>query len=454
MLRRKAYQALLDWKNQNSKKALCVFGARQVGKTTLIREFARAEYPHFVEINFLTEPQAKDIFNGSLSADSLIANLTAFTRKPLVEHQTLIFFDEIQECPQARTAIKFLVEDGRFDFIESGSFLGVNTKTIPSLPVGFVTTLTMYTIDFEEFCWANDVQPQTIELLKDAFEQKKPISSPIHDTMKKLFYAYLVVGGMPEAVNLYVSSHDVARVMAFQKDILSLYRQDIIKYSANNSDKIHRVFDSIAPQLDEKNRRFVLADVDKHARQTRYENAFLWLNDAGVALPCYNVTHTVVHLKLNEKHNLFKLFFCDVGLLTAACMQNVQFALLQGDVSVNWGSILENAIAQQLRSNGFPLYYFNSVRHGEVDFVIEKDRKVLPIEVKSGKSFKSHAALDNVLNVDDWKLSEAIVLCSGNIAQEGKVLYLPWYMVMFIKADTLPQTWLHEIDLSALNVSQ
>lgn len=451
MLKRKIQDRLFMWKAQPNKKALCVSGARQVGKTTIIRQFAKDHYSHFVEINFLTDPLARQIFEGSLDPDTLIANLTAYIRKPLIAKETLIFLDEIQECPQARTAIKFLVEDARFDFIESGSLLGVSTRTVPSLPVGFESFVTMYPMDFEEFCWANGVQPETIELLKEAFDKQKPVPEPIHNTMKKLFYTYLVVGGMPEAVNLYVTTHDIARVIAFQKDILSLYRQDIIKYSNRDSDKIHRIFDAVPAQLDEKNRRFSLAFLDRNARQQRYESAFMWLTDAGVALPCYNVNEPVVPLKLNEKHNLFKLFLCDTGLLTAACEQNIQFALLQGDVSVNWGSILENAIAEQLRSNGFPLYYFNSVRHGEVDFVVEKDGRVLPIEVKSGKSFKSHSALNNMMTVTDWGIKKAIVLCSGNVQKDSQVTYLPWYMVMFLKADEAPSQWIHRVDLSALN---
>lgn len=450
MLARKLYRQLLEWKKQSLKKALCISGARQTGKTTIVRHFGREQYKSFVEINFLTDPLAKEIFNGSLQPSTLIANLTAYLRQPLEPKNTLVFFDEIQECPQARVAIKFLVEDGRFDYIESGSLLGVSTKAVASLPVGFEKQLTMYPMDFEEFCWANGVQEQTIELLRTSFENRQPVTPLIHETFKKLFYSYLVVGGMPEAVNLFVNTHDIAKVIDFQREILSLYRQDIIKYSSGQADKIHRIFDEIPAQLDEKNRRFKLAKLDKSARQLRYENSFLWLNDAGVALPCYNVSQLTIPLKLNEKRNLFKLFLCDTGLLTASCAQNTQFALLQGDVSINWGSILENVIAQQLRANGFSLYYFNSVRHGEVDFVVEKNGAVLPIEVKSGKSFRQHSALDNVLSVGEWKLSKAIVLCSENVQETEKIIYLPWYMAMFLEADQTPQTWIHQVDLSAL----
>lgn len=454
MLRRKVYEKLLNWKSQINKKALCITGARQVGKTTVIREFAQKEYEHYVELNFLADPTAKKIFEGSLCSNDLIANLSAYVRKPLEVKKTLVFLDEIQECPQARVAIKFLVQDARFDYIESGSLLGVNTAAIASLPVGFEEIITMFPMDFEEFCWANGVQEETIELLKKAYVSRQPISEVIHETFKRLFFTYLVVGGMPQAVNIFVKTHDISKVVAYQKDILASYRLDIVKYSTHNSNKIHRIFDSIPSQLGEKNRRFVLADLDKNARQNRYESSFLWLNDAGVALPCYNISQPCSPLKLNEKRNLFKLFFCDTGLLTAACEQDIQFELLSGDVFVNWGSVLENAIAQQLVANGFPLRYFNSIRQGEVDFVVEKDHKVLPIEVKSGKSFTSHAALENILAVKDWNISRAIVLCQGNIRVTESIDYLPWYMVMFLKRDELPPSWIHEIDLSALQGSE
>lgn len=453
MLYRKAYQQLLDWKEQPIKKALCVTGARQVGKTTLIRHFAQEQYENFAELNFLTDPPAKAIFDGSLQPDVLVANLTAYLRRELVPGKTLVLLDEIQECPQARTAIKFLVEDGRFDYIESGSLLGVRTKEVSSLPVGFETPLQMFPMDFEEFCLANGVQQTIIDHLQTCFAEQTPVSQSIHDTMKRLFYSYIVVGGMPEAVNLFVTTHDIGKVIQFQREILELYRQDITKYADREKAKIRNIFDAIPSQLEDKNRRFILADLRKTARQQRYESSFLWLNDAGVALPCYNVTQPAVPLKLNEKHSLFKLFLCDTGLLCAASMENIQFPLLQGDLSVNLGSVLENMIAQQLHGNGFPLYYFNSVKQGEVDFLVQSDHTALPIKVKSGKDYTAHRALDHVMAVREWNIPQAYVLCQGNVQKVGKILYLPWYMVMFIKPTAAPQQWIAPVDLSGLTLN-
>lgn len=452
MLYRKAWSKLAHWKAQSPKKALCVTGARQVGKTTLIRQFAKENYAHFAELNFLTQPDAAAIFSGALDADTLVTNLTAFLQVPLVPHATLILLDEIQECPQARTAIKFLVEDGRFDFVESGSLLGVRTKEVASYPVGFEEVFEMFPMDFEEYCLACGVQPETTAYLHDCFTACTPVSEAVHETMNKLFYTYIVVGGMPEAVNLYVNTHDIAQVVRFQREILALYRMDITKYAQRDRAKIRDIFDAIPAQLDDKNRRFMLADLSKTARQLRYESSFLWLADAGVALPCYNVTEPKAPLLLNEKHSLFKLFFADTGLLCAATMQNLQFALLQGDVSVNLGSVLENMMAQQLRCNGFELHYFHGTKYGEIDFVVQQGSRVLPIEVKSGKDYEQHRALDNVLAVAEWGLTEAYVLCRGNLQKQGAVTYLPWYCVMFLQQETPPDTLHYEVDLSGLTV--
>lgn len=382
-LARKALQKLIAWNEAPRRSALCVVGARQIGKTTLIRHFARQYYEHFVEINFVTEPKAKAVFAGSLNANAIVAALSAYLRRPLVPGKTLIFLDEIQDCPQARAAIKFLVEDGRFDYIESGSLLGVKTNSVPSFPVGFETPLTMYPLDFSEFCMACGLQPETFDCLKTCFETFQPVAETVHNSMMQLLYAYMVVGGMPQCVCTYIATHDIGQILAIQNDILALYRLDIARYADRDKEKIREIFDVIPSQLEAKNRRFVLSDIAKSARLLRYENSFVWLSDAGVALPCFNVTQPTSPLGLSEKRNLFKLFLCDTGLLAAASMQNIQFDILQGNVEVNPGSVLENLFAQQLHANGFALRYYNSKRLGEVDFVIQNGRDITPIEIKS-----------------------------------------------------------------------
>ena len=404
-----------------------------------------------VKINFLEDRQARLIFAENLDADTLIMNISAYTRIPMKPGKTLVFLDEIQACPEARTAIKFLVEDGRFDYIESGSLLGVRYKKVPSYPVGFEEIYHMYPMDLEEFLWANGVEDSIIDMLFRCFQNETPVSESVHQTLCKLFYTYIVVGGMPAAVRTFTDTHDIARVMEIQREILELYRLDISQYAEGNDRiKIQAIFDSIPSQLNEKNRRFILSAIDPNGRQMRYADSFNWLSDAGVALPCYNVEEPQPPLRLNEKHNLFKLFMGDTGLLCAACMENIQFSILNGDLEINMGSILENMTAQQIVANGFHLNYYDNKKMGELDFVIQNGMRVDLLEVKSGNNYRSHPAISKVLSVDAWKFGKSYVLCKGNVEKDGAITYLPWYMMMFLRSDAIPEKMIVEIDLSAL----
>ena len=293
--------------------------------------------------------------------------ITALLGTSLIPGKTLIFFDEIQECPDARTAIKFLVEDGRFDYIESGSLLGVNSGETYSYPVGFEEIHRMFPMDLEEFALANGIPEDVLDHVRSSFEERKPVSSGVHEAMCRLFRLYVLTGGMPAVVQEFVSSHDIQKVVSQQRDILSLYRLDIAKYAGRDKTKVQDIFDSIPSQLDDKNRRFMLASINKAARYARYEDSFVWLRDAGVALPCYNVSAPSIPLRLNEQRTLFKLFMADTGLLCAAGMDGIQFSILNGDLSINMGSILENVFAQIFAANGFKLWYFNKQKYGELD---------------------------------------------------------------------------------------
>lgn len=451
MLYRKAIEKLHQWRNETNKKALCIVGARQVGKTTLVREFANRHYEGFLELNFINEPSAARIFAGDLTAKRLIANLTAYSKAPLPAGKSLILLDEVQECPQARTAVKFLVEDGRFDYIETGSLLGTRYQQIRSYPVGFETLFEMYPLSLEEFFLANGVQPETIDFLQECFNCGEAVPEAMHHTLSELFYAYLVVGGMPRAVQAYVDTQDISAVVAQQKDILDLYRLDITKYAAgSDKPRITNIFDAVAAQLSQKNRRFMLSALDKNARMNRYEESFKWLEDAGVVLPCYNIAAPQLPLELSTKHNLFKLYMGDTGLLCAHALGRAQFQLLQGDLSINMGSILENMMAQQLKANGFALRYFDSKRLGELDFVIPGNTAARPIEVKSGSDYTRHSALSKVLDVKEWHCEDPVVFCRSAGGKKDGIRYLPWYMVMFLKAPEIPPGSIHKIDLSGL----
>jgi predicted AAA+ superfamily ATPase len=452
MLYRKMYDILLSRKagRTGKGKAILVTGARQTGKTFLIRGFGRQNYENFVEINFITEPRAASIFAGNLNAETLIVNLTAYLRAPMAPGRTLVFFDEIQECPEARTAMKFLVEDGRFDYIESGSLLGVNYKEVKSYPVGYEETFTMYPMDFEEFALANGVREETVSYLKDCFETGAAVNDAVHRSMSELFRYYVVVGGMPAAVQCFVDTSDIGGVLQIQTDILAMYRQDITKYSRNDKIRIKDIFDRIPAELNAQNRRFKLADIGKTARMNRYESSFVWLAEAGVALPCYSVTEPKVPLRLSERSNLFRLYMGDTGLLCAAAMENVQFDILNGDLTVNMGGILENVFAQLLKSNGFELRYMNRKNLGEVDFVLQQGKEIVPVEIKSGNYYESHAALDNLMNVNEWNIRKAYVFCGGNVGVRGRIAYMPWYMVMFLKRERLPGRLIVRVDTDNL----
>lgn len=452
MLERMIEKKLLEWKNEEKHRALLITGARQIGKTYIVRQFAKKNYQCFVEINFILDGAAVSIFDDVSDVNMIITNLTAYAGKKLIPGKTLIFLDEIQECPQARTAIKFLVDDGRFDYVESGSLLGVKYKEVKSYPVGYETIIQMYPLNFQEFLYANGVTDDTISYLRDAYDRKIPVSASVHKTMIQLFQYYMIVGGMPDVVQTFVDTHDIGQVVEVQKSILELYRQDISKYARDDKAKIKEIFDRIPAELSEKNKRFVLANISKSARMERYENSFLWLKDAGVALPCYNVSEPVVPLAISEKHNLFKLFLADTGLLCAASLENVQFEILRGNLDVNLGSILENIYAQILTANGFTLRYFDKKGKCELDFLIQKGDKIYPIEIKSGNSYKSHASLDFALQNKTWDLTQGYVFCLGNVETNGKIIYFPWYMAMFFQQDVVARGNIVEVDLSGLQI--
>lgn len=439
MLYRKFYDELIKWHKREKKLAFVIDGARQIGKTTIVRQFAKDVYgDNFAEINFINTPSAKGIFAGEdLSADGIISRLTLFLRRPLTPHKTLVFFDEVQECPEVRTAIKFLVEDGRFDYIESGSLLGINYKEILSYAVGYEESRTMYPMDFEEFAIANGVQKETLDMLKNHYEKRIPVDEFVHRQMMQLFTYYIIIGGMPAVVQEFVKSKDMGRVAELQSDILKLYRKDITKYVSDGKDKVTMIFDSIPAELNAKNKRFMLSDLAKTARMDRYASCFNWLTDAGIALPCYNLAEPKQPVAINKQRNLFKFYLADTGLLCAMCSSDVQYQIVNNALDINEGGIMENMFAQQLKSNGFTLYYYDKKNVGEVDFIVEQRAGLIPVEIKSGKHYKEHKALDNLLQMQEYKFGEAFVFCTGNVGVKGGVTYMPLYMIMFFKKDNM-----------------
>ncbi|WP_286035722.1 ATP-binding protein [Succinatimonas hippei] len=434
---------------RRSKNALLITGARQIGKTFSVREFGK-NFKSFVEINFVENQDAVEIFRTAKSSSDILLRLSAMTDTPLIKGETLIFFDEVQKCPEIVTAIKFLVEEGSYRYVLSGSLLGVELRDLRSVPVGYLEVKDMYPLDFEEFLICNNVSESIISHLKEAFYKKISVDDVIHAKLLELFRLYLVVGGMPAAVSKYLETNNLQEVVAVQREIIRLYKWDISQYDYKNKLKIEEIFDLIPSELNAKNKRFILKSLNRNAKFAYYEDSFLWLKNAGVALPVYNVEEPKVPLLLAKSRNLFKLFQSDVGLLAAQYSDGIQLKIIMGQSDINFGAIYENAVAQELAAHDFNLYYFNSKKQGELDFVVEKDGMILPIEVKSGKDYAVHRALTNILENSEYNIKEALVLSNANIKQVGKILYAPIYMVMLIEKKK-EKPLIYKIDLSAVS---
>lgn len=437
---------------KNVKKALLITGARQIGKTYSIREAAKRNFDYFVEINFITSPEAVGIFHDAKDVKDMLFRLSAFVDKPLVKGKTLIFFDEVQVYPEVVTLIKFLVDEGSYRYVLSGSLLGVELNNLRSEPVGYMDVKEMYPLDIEEFYHAVGMADHVVAKLRQCWQDKEPVDEFVHRRLMQAFRLYLVIGGMPHAVQTYLDTNNLQDVLAVQKSILQEYRRDIMKYKRDDSSQklyIDEVFQLIPSELNAKNKRFILKSLNEKARFASYENSFLWLRDAGVALPTYNVEEPKQPLLLAKTRNLFKLFQSDVGLLTSQFADGIQLKLLGDNQAINYGAIYENVVAQELKAHGFDLYYYNSKRLGELDFVVEYHGNVLPIEVKSGKDYERHNALSNVMSSAEFALPEALVLCNGNVSVDGKVVYMPVYMLMFLEKEQEVNVT-YKLDLSDL----
>lgn len=436
---RKDSVTIQEWLNK-SNKALLVTGARQIGKTWLIRdEIAKSGYKKF-EVNFIDQPDMIEYLNAQMSAEDFLVRLKMILPEDCKPHETVVFFDEIQKCPEIVTKIKFLVDEGSFKYVMSGSLLGVELRGIASAPVGYLEVLRMYPMDFEEFMLANNVSKVTLMMLKEKFETHMPVDEFIHQKLLSIFFVYLIVGGMPDAVKTYIETKDIREVDKIQRDIIMLYKEDFSQYELEDKKlKLKSIYDIIPAELNKQNKKFVFTMLDKELKFSRYENSFLWLKDAGVALPVYNVDAPVIPLLASKSSNIFRLFSSDIGLLTSAYPAETKIQLINKNGEVNNGAHFENAVAQQLTANGFEPYFCKKKNVGELDFVIEMSGKVVPIEVKSGKAYKSHKALNNFMNVSDYHLEEAYVFSVGNVEVQGQVIYLPIYMCYLLKEKRIGQ---------------
>ena len=435
MLKRKAEAAFEAWKDDRRNEALLVMGARQVGKTYLIDEFAHRAFAHVVKFDLIDQADVLAALNNVRTSQELFMVISAYAGADLVPHETVIFIDEVQECREALTLIKYLVQRSDFDYILSGSLLGVEMADLRSAPVGYLRIVEMFPLDFEEFCWANGVGEDVWSEAMSALGERRPVFDAVHERLLTLFHWYLMVGGMPQPVSRFIATIDLAAVHAQQESILALYRYDISKYAERSKRlAIKEIFDQVPAQLDSQTKRFNFSALAPRGTYERYRDDFLWLVDAGVAIPVRNVSEPKRPLRLAEDRSFFKLFLCDVGLLTAACGMEAMRDLIADDFAVNYGAIYENAIAQELHAHGIDGYFFRNRKQGEVDFVVQWHGSVVPIEVKSGKSYKRHSALNNILSTPNYGIDEAIVLCEKNLHVNGRIMYCPVYMAALIGA--------------------
>lgn len=437
MLRRKVENLLQVWKNSN--KALLIDGARQVGKTYILRKFAEENFESFVYLNFYENKNAVAVLSQAADTKDFLIRLSSFADRPMIKGETVIFLDEIQELAlhyDIITTSKFLVDEGSYRFIFSGSMLGVELTDAKSWPAGYLIDETMFPLDFEEFLWANNVSQQLIDRARECFVNKVPVEDYIHDKFMRLFQYYLLTGGMPDAVNAFVETGDFNQVALAHRAIQKFNRKDIAKYADMDERlRIKQIYDIIPEELNSKSKRFQMKDIEGLKRGDDINLSFRWLEGAGVAIPVFNTSEPLIPMQINRERTTLKLFLEDVGLLTYELLTpGIKSSILRGEVGINEGSICENFVAQMLKAHGFDKqFYLNNKKVGEVDFLVEYENRVLPIEVKSGSSFDRHAALDNLMSISNYALDEAYIFCTANVERKNQYTYFPIYMSEFLQ---------------------
>lgn len=433
MLKRKIEKKLYEWKSNENKKCLVIKGARQVGKTYIIDKFCRENYKNYIYMNFIENPSYLSIFDGDLNVDNLIKQITInISNVNLEPKNTVIFLDEIQECPNARTALKFLNLDKRFDVIASGSLLGIKYKEVVSFPVGQTENIEMYSLDFEEFLWANGINEKAIEYLREYCEKKETVPTATHEKMMQLFREYIVVGGMPDVVSTYIETNDFNKVLNVQKNILSDYLDDIAKFAEGNEKaKSRACFLSIPRQLAKDNKKFQYSVVQSGGTAKKYAGSLMWLYDAGLINYCYNLSIPELPLEGNSIDNQFKIYMNDTGLLIAMLEEGSGREIINGNLGIYKGAIFENIIAEIFTKLQKKLYYFEYKNRLEIDFFIKKDSMPVAIEVKSADNTKSKS-LKALLENKNWDVTKAIRLSSKNTGGTSNIDSYPLYMSIFL----------------------
>ena len=436
MLDRKINDVLLSWKTKTNHNPIIIKGCRQCGKTFSVIYFCEQNYKNVVYLNFLQNPELSSVFNGSLEVDHLIMLMNAILgHKAVFEpNNTVIILDEIQECPEARTALKFFKLDGRYDVIGTGSLLGVKGygKSPKSIPVGFETIVDMYPLDFEEFLWANGINKSIIDYLKDNLQSETPVPDALHKKLKDLLNQYVVVGGMPAVADSFVSSKNLNDIYDLQQNIVRDYEDDMVKYADNSSKPyIKDCFQSIPKQLAKENKKFQYSVIKKNAKSSNYASSLQWIEDAGIIRKCYNLSNLELPLDGNAITDCFKVYMVDTGLFVSMLERGTQYDILQGNLLGYKGAIFENLLADIFSKAGRKLYYYHKDSGLEIDFVIRYKGKCTLVEVKATTG--NAKSLKTILkNHEKYHVEQAIKLGDYNIGRNGSVLTLPLYMGFLI----------------------
>lgn len=458
MLKRKIETYLSDWKESADKKPLVIKGVRQCGKTYIVKKFARENYENVVYMNFILEPDKKSAFEGNLDVETIILNISALIPDSrFISGKTCIILDEIQECKEARTALKSFQIDGRFDVIATGSLLGVKgygnrrdkTEGEDSVPVGYETIVEMYPLDFEEFLWANGIGTNVIDTVRSCFENETPVPEGVHKAMMELLYRYVIVGGLPEVVNCFLETKNVELIYKKQRTLIAEYEEDMVKY-ADDSDKPHirECFESIPRQLAKEYKKFQYSVVKKGGRASQYLGSIQWLEDAGIVERCYNTTITELPLSGNSIPDCFKVYTTDIGILMGMLDYGTQADILRGNLLGYKGAIFESLMADFLCKSGQKLYYFHKDSGLEIDFLVRFNGECVLIEVKA-KTGKTKSMSTVLKNKNVYHVNKGIKLGQYNVGREGDVLTIPLYMGFLIK-DKLPNTIIPDVDLTCL----
>lgn len=460
MLKRKIETYLSDWKRSDNKKPLVIKGVRQCGKTYIVKKFAKDNYENVVYMNFILEPDKKSAFAGNLDVETIILNLSALIPDSrFVSGKTCIILDEIQECKEARTALKSFKMDGRFDVIATGSLLGVKgygqrkdkSEGEDSVPVGYETLVEMYPLDFEEFLWANGIGTNVIDTIRSCFEKETAVPEGVHKAMMELLYRYIIVGGLPEVVNCFLETKNVELIYEKQRTLIAEYEEDMVKY-ADDSDKPHirECFESIPRQLAKENKKFQYSVVKKGGRASQYLGSLQWLEDAGIAERCYNTTITELPLSGNSIPDCFKVYTTDIGILMGMLDYGTQADILRGNLLGYKGAIFESLMADFLCKSGQKLYYFHKDSGLEIDFLVRFKGECVLVEVKA-KTGKAKSMSTVLKNKNIYHVNNGIKLGQYNVGREGDMLTIPLYMGFLIK-DKLPTSIIPDVDLSQLTI--